>query len=215
MKKFWFLTVIFICCISSLSVMVYGISSREKKQIAEFGGSTLQGLEGVRIVFLVADIGGKKRQARSSYYTCPADWNDEFRTEAELVLRRNGIKIFSGEPTTEEIRDHVSASLCVLAVVNAMKTKSEVKSDYLYAFTVSVTVEDFVVTIRDTGALTKAKIWSIGRIESQTPTISGRIPLKQAMKEDILKQVTIFCNDYLAANPKEQPKDEQKQLDVK
>ncbi len=187
--------------------MVYGISSREKKQIDVWGGSTLQGLDEVRIIFMITDIGGKNRQARSSYYTCPEDWNAEFRTEAELVLRKNGIKIFSGERTTEE----VPAALVVLAVVNAMKTKSEIKSDYLYAFTVSVTVEDTVLTIRNPDILTRANIWSIGRVEPQVPTISGRIHLKQAMKESILKQITAFCNDYLAANPKEQPKDEQKQ----
>lgn len=200
-KKFWILTAIFICCISSLSIVVYGISPTEKQQIKDFGVSTLQGLEGVHIRFMVADIGGLKHTERPSNYMYPEDWEDEFYTEVELALRRNGVKIFSGKRTTGE----ASAGLTVLVVVNSTKIETE----YFYGFTVSVTVDDTVVTIRKPHILTSANIWSCGAVKRQTAILSGRKHLKQGMKEEILMQITVFCNDYLAANPK--PRDEQKQ----
>lgn len=194
----WILTAIFICCLSSLCI---GFTDTQRKSLPTLMGSPLQGLKGVRIVFMVTDLEYEKRIERPSeyIYMYPENWNNEFRTEAELVLRRNGIKIFSGEVTTKEKEKMLSASLYVLVVVNVLKVHN---APYIYAFTVSVTIEDFVLTCREPCVFTKATTWSFCQIEPKIPVICGKIHLKQRMKENILKQITAFCNDYLTANPK-------------
>ena len=201
-KKVWFIVAGF-SLLLVLAIKLFAISSSEKSQIENYGVSTLKGLQGFRLGVAVVDTSKDKENGETYIQVFPERWKEDIQTDVELVLRRNGVKIFTGEKSTEE----VSAFLSVYVVVNSILIELPKRPlFYLYSFQVSVDViAPAVISWKPytTTTLTRTIIWPAGGFNLKRITISGRKPLKQAIKEDVLRQINSLCNDYYAANPKE------------
>lgn len=201
-NKILLLTTTSICCIIFLALAAFGISLEEQVQINKFGVSALNGLEGVYLNFLIVDVSEFRDTKKTSNYMYPENWNDEFSTEVELALRRNGIKILGRAQKAT-----VSGALKVVVIVNAVKLEPDI---ILYSFTVRMFLTDTVKVARKSFETnTIATTWSNGFLDGSAPSISGEIHLKEGMKKRILKEINVFCNDYLAANPKEPSKNKE------
>ena len=75
-------------------------------------------------------------------------------------------------------------------------------------------LRQYVTLLRytDTTIPTKPVTWPL--VSKPDVTFAGKdagVQIRQAVSSAITQQMNNFCNDYLAANPKEQPKDEQKE----
>jgi len=194
-KKYWILGAIVICFGVFWEVSVSGISRNEKEQLEKFGVSTLHGLKTIYPVALIVVLGGDKvvvDQIGSLTRT-------EIETQVELALRKAGIKVYYGD---------IAVQLFVYVEAHKMMfPTSDAGSQALYAFKVSTELHQQVILSRDPKIRTKVKTWPA------TPFVVGRgiefaslETLGQCIKQDVAKLMDVFCNDYLAANPKEPEK---------
>jgi len=73
----------------------------------------------------------------------------------------------------------------------------------LAAYSISLSLDERVLLIRDPNKICFAKTWITGNVGTV-----GLSNLKDFVRESLRDYVDIFINDYLAANPKEQPVEE-------
>lgn len=84
MKRYWLLGSIVIGCVVLLTAAVWAVSPWEKRQIDNFGASTLKGLEAVAV---------EVRVARDRPETLSLLKQEELQGEVEMALQRGGLKI--------------------------------------------------------------------------------------------------------------------------
>lgn len=188
-KKNWIWVAICISLLVALSVKLFAVTWNEKERLEEYGVSTLRGLEGVRPVVLFWSPNKNKLGFHDT-----SNWRLEFQMESELALRRNGIKVLdAGLPT-----------LTIFIEANAIETTRKLD---IYAFKVATYLEEEVQLVRDPKLLAKTPTWPHDSIivVGRGVMMAGRNKVKPAIREQVIQQMNEFCNDYLAANPKEQP----------
>lgn len=188
-KTYWFLVAICISVLVAFSVKLFAVTWNEKNRLEKYGVSTLQGADGVRPVVLYWSADKKEENKLGSLDT--TNWRLEFQMEAELALRRNGIKVLdAGFPV-----------LVIFIEANSVKTTEKL---YIYAFKVSTYLEEEVQLVRDPRLLTTTVTWPYDPIivVGRGIIMAGRDKVKPAIKEHVIRQTNEFCNDYLAANPK-------------
>lgn len=203
-KKYWFLVVVIICFGLLLSVKVLGISSNEEEQLEKFGVSTLHGLKGICPVISIATsvemegdtaTSGDGKKEETDYLGSLT--RKQMETQVELALRRKGIKKF-GSVTDFGL-------LIIYIEVNKIEfTKSVIVPCPLYVVKVSIELHQLVSLSRDPQIRTRAKTWpALPIVEGRGIRFTTRELMGKHIKEDIARQMEVFCNDYLAANPKE------------
>jgi len=191
-KRNWVLTILAVCCVVFLSVSTSGNGSgwEQQLQLEKFGVSTLHGLTGVRLIVLYSAFATE--MDRSTEIAIAGLDKSTLQTQVELELRKAGIKIVEVE--------NVEAPLLYIEV-----TLAGVK-DTLYYFKVRVELIEEVELIRDRKLHTFSRTWPL--FDTPHVGIAGRLTLVQGIKNDVDNQIRQFCNEYLAANPKDGSKKE-------
>jgi len=185
-KKYWIWASVIICCIVSSPMVVSGISGEEKAQLEYYGISTLHGLTGVvPIVSLLKDEETKLDSATQN----------NLQTKVELQLRKAGIRVMSNTEKPGAGR------------FNVMLTVQKVADMSVYAVCYSASLYQEVELIRNTEIHTEAPTWP-SLLQQPTGFIVGEANLEKAIKNNVGNKVNEFINDYLAANPKVPPKEE-------
>jgi len=188
-KKYWIA--------SAVLVIVAGIVSAAKPSKEPFGKSdsyfivgkdTLAGLPGVRVV--VAPINPEVEKYGLSKST--------FQTDVELQLRRNGLKVLSAN---ERFAMPGRPYLWIEPLIRI--------DGQMYVVGVQIELMQDVRLVTNPRFVLSASTWHRSLIGS------GGLLYIQGIRSKVKDMVDEFCNDYLAANPKEQPvkKQDKKQKD--
>jgi len=173
-----------IVLLSCLVGICLGISDQEKMQIEAYGESTLAG---VKAVSLVVDILSSKGMPDG---LMPSE--SGLQTKTELILRRNGIQILPDDKAGFD-----NSVLSVFVVVKKIPTVPA------YALLIQVELTDLVTVPRGTDLVfTRATTWPFGGWAVHGPSIVGERLLREYVVESVTTQLEMFCNDYLAANPR-------------
>jgi len=193
-KKYLIFLTLICCCAVLLPVGTSGIFtySFEKFQLVNFGVSTLHGLKGVKPTVLFR--AGKSDVLKSDLPTnlvISGLSESTLQTQVELELRKTGINI---------VEDKEAPVLFVRVFIVKL-----VAQDY-YIYSVSMKLTEEVELIRDRKIHTFSSTWppSIGSL-LYAPRVGADVTLgiTQAIKNEVDNLIKEFCNDYLAANPKE------------
>ena len=188
-KKYWLAASSVVCCAAFLSVIVSGISPSEKRQLENFGISTLRGLRAVMPQIMLV----KDKEDKPGLLT-----KEQLQTQVELALRKAGIKIVSS------LRGLDDGLFIVLVKV----AKAGGKTPF-YAMHVQCGLYQAVELSRDPTIRTEAQTWpSFGK--SRFGIVSSAA-VKRAVKDTVAGQVSEFISDYLAANPKAEKKHRQQE----
>lgn len=179
-KKYWILAAVVICCIVFLSATVFGISIGEKIQLERIGISTLHGLEGVNPV--VSLIAGKETKLHSIS-------EHSLQNKVELEFRKAGIRVADA---------NVGGRFHVLVKVEKISDLS-----VYYIYVIAELVQEVRLT-RDPAIRAMAATWSSQFEPMCQGAFAGEAVVDKMVEEEIGEVITIFINDYLAANPKEQ-----------
>jgi hypothetical protein len=193
MKKYWILEVVVICFGVLLCAKVLGVSANEKTQLETFGVSTLHGLKAIYPVALIVI----QREDEPVPDRIGSLTRTEIETDVVLALRRAGIRVDYGD-TSNQLFIYIEAIRLDIPTTDAgLQT--------FYALKTSTELHQHVNLSRDPKIQTKAKTWPA------EPFVVGRgiriAPLETVgkwVKKDVAKQMEVFCNDYLAANPKDE-----------
>lgn len=192
-KKYWILASAVVCCAAFLTVRVSGISSSEELQLATFGISTLDGLDGVKPMVRLAVVDKSKEGKEETKTKVGLLSESELQRRVEFVLRRAGVKV-AAERT-------INNGTLVVGVV-AVKAYEELP---LYIFTVQTELIQSVELVRDHKIRTAARTWP-NLTSTQLITVSPE-ELEGAIKNAVTSQVDKFIEDYTSANPKPKGED--------
>jgi len=196
-KKYWIVGAIVICFGVFWATMVLGISKCEQAQLELFGISTLYKLKAVEPIVVIEAEEAKLIGLNK----------DNLQTEVELMLRKAGIKIDSEED--KSLEECVEIGRLTINV-----DVREIEFVPIYCISTRVELRQYVTLLRytETAISTRAVTWPL--VSKPDVTFAGKkagVQIRQAVLVGLTQQMNNFCNDYLAANPKEQSKDEQKQ----
>ena len=189
MKKCWILA-LFICCFATfLSVKVLGISNSEMAQLLFYKRSSLQGLKEVTCAVQLE---------LPKNVSLPPDFQlvsqSQLQTQVELALRTAGITIV---PKRTDKSEPLIVSVSILPA-----------SENIYAIWINVALYQRVRLERDNTIITDAPTWpsSVHEKAGWGLRVAGKNRLNESIKEGIADKMSVFCNDYLAA---QQPIDKQ------
>lgn len=197
-KKYLILATIVVCCSVFLCVRVLAISIPEQEQIKDYGISTLSGLRGICVnVKLSVNIAVNIANEDAGKHRLPFLTKNDLQTQVEIALRKAGIKVLSSYRGPDD-------GFFVVAV-GAMK---ESKDGPLYALTVQSVLIQRVALLRNRKIETAVATWPY--VQTSTFGMTPSFMVERTIKDIVARQVNEFINDYLAANPKEQPKNERK-----
>ncbi len=199
-KKYWILLLAIIICTAFLPVKLFAISIEEKAQIDTYGFSTLRNLEGIyrpgvvvlsRTLENLAEtlIEGKENELDEACRSIREDLRDEI----SLLLQNSGIKLFQ---VTKN--DPKSANVGRLGIEVALR--KPVKDVQLYAFTVQIELQQDVQLVRDSKIKTNVSTWPNSVSRPDIVFVSGFPEMKQAIRNEVIKETKKFIEDYLAAN---------------
>ncbi len=197
-KKYRILVSVVICCAAVLCAAGSGISSVEQLQLNLFGTSTLQGQKAVYPQVIMTVTKKDARQPRSSSKIGPLSRN-EIQVQVEKALCKSGIKI------TEKYGDPTPDAPLSLGVTVSVVTAGE-DSSPLYAAYVSTEVHQPVQLLGNDKIRTLARTWPIVHYDGATQRllVLDLRTMEQKVKDEVARQVSLFINDYLAANPKDE-----------
>lgn len=193
-KKYWILALVVVCCAVFLSMMASGVSPLERAQLQSFQTPTLHNLRGVClwVCFVVIEEDGKRAKTKLGLLS-----EEDLQTQVELALRKIGIKIAERPDPKEK-----TALLQVFVKASPVGEKK-----LLYQCVVQAELIERVELIRD-AIHTEAPTWPyLPSLEIST-FVAGSLRVEQAIRDEVDNKINEFCNDYLAANPKEQPTEE-------
>jgi len=196
--KYWILAAILAVCVTVLvSGSLWGVSHEKEREYLQKVREYLQrerrgnlaGLKGV-YVSVIMDVAEEQRQTIEKHGLT----EEGLKTFAELELRRSGIKVLSGE-------DWFDTPWRPWLAVTAWVSKLEAEGISLGLAAMYLTVEliEDATLKRNPDRRVDGVTWQ----ETRRGFALSR-ELKQKTEntiEDILRK---FCNDYLAANPKEE-----------
>jgi len=183
-KKYLILTLVALvsCGIFWGTVIVWANGDPEiLEEYKQVKRSTLRGLQGVELFVMGPTAEIEKYGLTES----------QIRTDVELKLRQAGVKVLSSK---ERYKTPGAPLLTVFALVRKWP-ESEV-----FSVDVRAGLTQSVVLVRDRSILCNATTW-------ETFPVGGVIAAKdlQSVRRVVKDHVDEFINDYLAANPKEQP----------
>jgi hypothetical protein len=174
-----------------------GTGSVDQLQLNLFGNSTLQGQKAVYPQVIMTVTKKDARQPRSSSKIGPLSRN-EIQAQVEEALRKSGIKITAryGDPTPD-------APLSLGVTVSVVTAGED--SSPLYAAYVSTEVHQPVKLLANDKIRTLARTWPIVHHDGVTQRllVLDLRTMEQKVKDEVARQVSLFINDYLAANPKD------------
>lgn len=119
----------------------------------------------------------------------------ELQAEVEDRLWKNGVKMLSKEGY---LRSKGGQRLYLNVLLQQIKK-------YTYIAFVSLELKQKVVLSRDPSKSVFATTWEIGGLQ-----VFGSWRFRGAIRKTVKDYVDVFCNDFLAANPKDKPKPAQK-----
>lgn len=196
-KKYWILGSVVAYYATVLWAAGLGIGSVDQLQLNLFGTSTLQGQKAVYPQVIMTVTKKDARQPRSSSKIGPLSRN-EIQAQVEEALRKSGIKI------TAKYRDPTPDAPLSLGVTVSVVTAGE-DSSPLYAAYVSTEVHQPVQLLANDKIRTLARTWPIVHHDGATQRllVLDLRTMEQKVKDEVARQVSLFINDYLAANPKD------------
>jgi hypothetical protein len=113
----------------------------------------------------------------------------QYQTDVELRLRQYGIKVLSNEESLKMAQPYL--------YINVNPLISE--KGGIAAVSIEISLRDIVVLVRNPTIMTSATTW-----KRNVTSIVGFNRFNE-IRNKVRDLVDIFINDYLAANPKEQP----------
>jgi len=195
-KKYWILGSVVAYYATVLWAAGLGIGSVDQLQLNLFGTSTLRGQKAVYPQVIMTVTKKHARQPRSSSKIGPLSRN-EIQAQVEEALCKSGIKI------TEKYEDPTPDAPLSLGVTVSVVTAGE-DSSPLYAAYVSTEVHQPVQLLGNDKIRTLARTWPIVHHDGATQRllVLDLPTMEQKVKDEVARQVSLFVNDYLAANPK-------------
>ncbi|MBN1391992.1 MAG: hypothetical protein JW947_04220 [Sedimentisphaerales bacterium] len=183
-KKCWVLVTLLGTCASVICAANKTDSQISPKFISVDDRDTLMGLRGVLV--LVEDLNPEVEKYGLT--------KQQLQIDVELRLRQNGIRVLSQ-------KERLSTSEAPYLYVNVNTMTDRTDSPRLVSFSILLELKQNVFLVKDTSPLKlcTASTWQsflMGRVDL------GKITFIRDSVKDIVDK---FINDYLAANPKEQP----------
>lgn len=193
-KKYWILALVVVCCAVFLSMIASGVSPLERAQPQSFDTPTLHNLKGVCpwVRFAVIEEDGKRTKTKLGLLS-----EEDLQVQVEVALRKTGIKIVERPDPKEK-----TALLHVFVMASPVGEK-----ELLYHCAVQAVLIERVELIRDP-ICTEAPTWPYLPSVEISLFVAHSLRVEQAIRDAVDDQINRFCNDYLAANPKEQPTEE-------
>jgi len=188
-KKWWILAAIVGVC----GAVLWAAKSQEggvskhfsdiagQMRFASKGCDTLIGLDSIGV--LIENLHPAALEAGLS--------PDQLQTDVELKLRLAGIKVLS----KEEFRRLLLAPYLYVQVTAGKSSNFSV-----YAVSVNVDFKQMVFLVRDPNVVTMGATWRSGEV-----IIAGKDVITEGIRGCVRDLVDEFINDFLAANPKQQP----------
>lgn len=192
-KKCWILAAVVIFCVTLLSMKVLGIRVREEAQHELFGVSTLKGLDRIEPQVQLHYQGEVELDSLLT--------QNELQTRVEIALRKAGLNLPKPNQTESTLN---SGALIIMVGVKSMR----IKGAPLFYFAVRAELLQGVRLVRDVNIRTIGRTWPF--IHIPDPMIAGQLVLREEVNRMIDYYVNEFINDYLAANPRDKQKSEDK-----
>ncbi|HUT29018.1 MAG TPA: hypothetical protein VMX13_04420 [Sedimentisphaerales bacterium] len=197
-KKLFFLASSVVFCAAICSFADDRTGTTEQLQLQLFGASTLQGARPVYPQVIMTLTAGDPNQLRLSSKSRIGPLNrQDLQTLVEQKLRDSEIKTVDnyGEPTA-------AAPLSLGVAVTITQHPQNPDSAPLYAVFVCTEVHQPVALLRDDNIQTLSRTWPIVHNQGSTQRLFILDPnaLEQTVKKEVARQVSLFINDYLAAN---------------
>ncbi len=192
-KNYWAIGAVVISFGVFWAVRVSGISKCEQAQLELFEVSTLYKLKAVEPIVMIEAEEAKLIGVNK----------DSLQTEVELMLRKAGIKIDSERDKSIEERVEIGRLTIGVDV-------REMESVPIYFISVLVGLRQYVTLLRytETTIPTRAVTWPL--VSKPDVTLAGKeagVQIRQGVSAALTRQMNNFCNDYLAANPKDEQKE--------
>lgn len=201
-NKYWLLisVIVLSCCI--LSIKLFGSSIDEKAQIATYGFSTLQGLDGVynpRVLVMSRTLQDSMESAikgtKNEFDEACLSIQKELQEEVLLLIRKAGVRII---PIPKNNYRGENATYLNIEVT----VRKPAKDSQFYAFTVQTELSQNIQLVRNPNIRTCVPTWPNSIIHPNIFFVVGFSEMKEAIRIEITKQIKQFTEDYLAANPK-------------
>lgn len=185
MKKYWFLAGLLSMCL----VVVCMANALTDMQLST------EGIDALHVMVFLGDSTINVGLSES-----------QVRTDVELKLRRNGFKVLSKQGYNSG--DSLTPVLKV--AINSYPVRDQhTNTTAGLAASVGVSLSQYVSLVRN-GNIVMAATWADGSV-----IVSNSQEYPQYARRVVSDLVDAFLNDYLAANPKEQPtKGEVKNRDI-
>lgn len=185
MKKFWILVGVLVMCLVAVCVA----STLTLKQLSLEGIDTLY----VEVLLTENPIVGALSES-------------QVRTDVELKLRRNGFKVVSLQDYEDgPLMPVLKISITSIPITDVYKANQT----YAIASYIDVSLSQYVRLLK-TNKLILGDTWDSGYLATVVPR-----EYPQNTRSIVSDKIDEFMNDYLAANPKEQPaKSEVKKHDI-
>lgn len=181
-KKYRILRLTSFVIVILITIIASGISVEEQTQLQRYGVSTLKGLSGVCPKVNLFPREGVKLHLVNQI---------SLQGELELELRKAGIEIF------DDANDF-NAGLFTITI-----TIDKVEQLPLYNIGGTVSLSQYVGLLRDPKIFTYSPTWPL--FPSPITYCMGESVFEKGLRDIVSRETKKFANDYLAANPKEQP----------
>lgn len=186
-KKYWFLVIVIILCFVLLSLGVRAAVDPYEEQENNLNIYPLEGLKGVNVKVVSPLSAFEMDKVKRNPLKL-----DDLQAQAELVLKRAGIRVVENRSQNPEIAE-------LVITVNTWERRliSEVIAQ------VKTELFQFVELVRSNRLRIMAPTWPVDtriREVEMTRVIDIR-KMKRIVEREIERQIKVFINDYLRANP--------------
>jgi len=182
---------------------LFGISIMEEAQIATYGFSTLQGLDGV----YKPGVCVMSRTLQDSFKSAIEGTKNEFDEaclsiqkelgeEVLLLIQKAGIRIIPTPKNKDRGEDATYLSIKVTV-------RKPLKDEQFYAFTVQTELSQNIQIVRDPRIIACVPTWPNNNLDPPNIFfVAGFSEMKDAIRIEVIDQMKQFTEDYLDANPK-------------
>ena len=175
-KKYWTAVLLLVVC---LGLLTLAPASDTDEWFTKEEQRPLVGLKGVHVsAVLVSGVLGMETYGLTK---------DQLVTDAELRLRRNGIKVL---PLSELSQGQPSLAIRVTHIANEQG---------LCAYKCDVVLQDLALLTRNPRVQRYCHSWPYGLLISNMAIVSSE-RFEHSVRKVVGKEVDLFCSDYLAAN---------------
>lgn len=199
-KKHFSLVSLVVCCVAASCFGSDSAGTTEQLQLQLFGASTLQGARAVYPQVIMTLTEEDPDQPRSSLKSkIGSSYRADLQSLVEKLLEDAEIETVEkyGEPTAD-------APLNLGVAVTVIPANKDPDNPPLCAVLVCTEVHQPVTLLRDDNIRTLSRTWPIVHYQGWTQRLFILDPntLPQTVKKEVARQVSLFVNDYLAANQK-------------